>query len=84
VVRLMGLTWSMAGNFDACFLRCQRGLLDTKATSTQLLEEQMSGALGATEADEEVTLDTIRASQSLLSRSLLIWVCLLALVTLLT
>lgn len=84
VVRLMGLTWSMAGNFDACFIRCQRRLLDVKASSAQLLEEQMSGALGATGVGEPVSLETVRASQSLLSRSLLIWVSLLALVTLLT
>lgn len=84
VVRLMGLTWSMAGNFDACFLRCQRGLLDVQEPSERLLEDQLSGALGATEEDEEVSLDAVRASQSLLSRSLLIWVSLLALITLLT
>jgi len=83
VVRLMGLTWSMAGNFDACFLRCQRQLLDVKASSAQLLEEQLSGALSVVEGERPVSLDAVRASQSLLSRSLLIWVSLLALVTLL-
>lgn len=83
VVRLMGLTWSMTGNFDTCFSRCQEGFTDLKRTSTNLLEEQLRGALGYTQGEEEVSLDSIRASQPLYSRSLLLWVCFLALVTLL-
>lgn len=82
VVRLMGLTWAMAGNFDTCFLRCQRGVLDINRSSTELLDEQLNGALGAQEQGL-TSLDAVRASQPLFSRSLLIWVSVLALVTLL-
>lgn len=85
VVRLMGLTWAMAGNFDTCFFRCQRGLLDTRQSSTSLLDDQLRGALGSPETEgEEISLESVRASQPLYSRSLLLWVCFLALLTILT
>jgi len=86
VVRVMGFTWAMAGNFDSCFFRCQRDLGDTRQGTSVLLYDQMLGALGRTEpepADSVVDLDMIRASQPLYSRSLLLWVCVLALITLL-
>lgn len=86
VVRVMGFTWAMAGNFDSCFFRCQRDLGDTRQGTSVLLYDQMLGALGKAEpdpADSVVDLDMIRASQPLYSRSLLLWVCVLALITLL-
>lgn len=86
VVRLMGLTWAMAGNFDTCFFRCQRDFLDVEKRSSTVLYDHVLGALGLSDGvtgNEPVTLDSISASQSLFSRSLLIWVCFLALVTLL-
>ncbi len=86
VVRVMGFTWAMAGNFDSCFFRCQRDLTDTRKGSAVLLYDQMLGALGKTEPSPEVStvdLETLRASQPLFSRSLLLWVCVLALITLL-
>lgn len=86
VVRVMGFTWAMAGNFDSCFFRCQRDIADTRQGTATLLYDQMLGALGKTEPkpeDSEVDLETIRASQPLFSRSLLLWVCVLALITLL-
>ncbi len=86
VVRVMGITWAMAGNFDSCFFRCQRGLTDIRSASATLLYDQILGALGKTETrpdDSAVDLDMIRASQPLFSRSLLLWVCVLALITLL-
>lgn len=85
-VRLMGLTWAMAGDFERCFFRCQRDLLDRRSTSSALLYDQMLGALGNQDTQPEaakVDLDMIRASQPLFSRSLLLWVCVLALITLL-
>ncbi len=85
-VRLMGLTWAMAGDFERCFFRCQRDLLNREQTSSALLYDQMLGALGSQDAQPgaaNVDLDMIRASQPLFSRSLLLWVCVLALITLL-
>lgn len=85
-VRLMGLTWAMAGDFERCFFRCQRDLFNRQQTSAALLYDQMLGALGS-RSDEPgpaaVDSDMIRASQPLFSRSLLLWVCVLALITLL-
>lgn len=105
VVRLMGLTWAMAGNFDTCFPRWKRALLNVSSPSAALLHDQLLGALGQPDPErltevedesEEPELPTgedildphyarrlIRASLPLLSRSLLLWVCALALLTLL-
>lgn len=86
VVRLMGLTWAMAGDFERCFGRCQRELLDRQHSSSALLYDQILGALGSEEvspAPAKVEPDMIRASRPLFSRSLWLWVCVLALLTLL-
>lgn len=127
VARLMGLTWALAGNFDACFPHWKRAALDFTAPTMVVLQPQFLGALGAPSviealeeeppledepsagdsagaepsADEEPLTDDeefrtaiaqtesehsrrlIGASLSLLTRSLLLWVCALALVTLL-
>ena len=138
VVRLMGLTWALAGNFDTCFQHWKQTTLDVTSASMPILRRQLLGALGergavdalepelaepASVADsnpvgEEAPLTgqppldddllddgflsdevepllaeapaepghsrrLISASLSLLTRSLLLWVCALALVTLL-
>jgi AmpE protein len=106
VVRLMGLTWAMAGNFDTCFSHWKRTALDFSQPSMLVLRGQLVGALGepagigeAEVAGAGAALDEplvensledtdqssrlINASLPLLSRSLLLWVCALALVTLL-
>lgn len=44
-VRLMGITWAMVGNFDACPLR--QSLLDTQSSSMRILNNCLRGALGA-------------------------------------
>ncbi|MDQ2078298.1 regulatory signaling modulator protein AmpE [Marinimicrobium sp. ABcell2] len=106
VVRLMGLTWAMAGNFDTCVSHWKQTALNFTLPSIQVLRGQLLGALGEPavlgEVDaagtnvglEEPLLEIpledpdhsrrlIHASLPLLSRSLLLWVCALALVTLL-
>ena len=84
VVRLLGLTWAMAGNFDSCFPRCQNHLTNRNKSSAALLYDMLLGALGRPPVSQsEVDLDAVRASQPLFSRSLLLWVSVLALITLL-
>lgn len=86
VVRLLGITWAMAGDFERCFSRCQRDLFNREHSSAALLYDQILGALGSQSDDPAaaaVDPDMIRASQPLFSRSLLLWVCVLALITLL-
>lgn len=89
VVRLMGLTWSLAGNFDTCFFRCQRGLLNTREGAPTLLYDQILGALGvpgAADCDQDdcrPDASHVKATQGLLIRSLWVWLSVLALVSLL-
>lgn len=119
VVRLMGLTWALAGNFDTCFPRWKRTALDFTSPSIYVLQNQLRGALGelgveegppedgepsayrepsadegplaheeepllaVVPAEPEHSRRLIGASLSLLTRSLLLWVCALALMTLL-
>lgn len=44
-VRLMGITWALVGNFEACPLR--KNLLDMHSPSDYVLNECLRGALGA-------------------------------------
>jgi len=105
VVRLMGLTWAMVGNFESCYRCWQNRLLDIKRSSMAFLDSSLRGALGVDDqigADAEFSdpatkqhepaasqnepgysLSLIKAAVPLFSRSLLLWVCFIALVTLL-
>lgn len=98
-VRLMGLTWAMVGNFESCYRCWQNRLLDIKRSSMSFLNTSLRGALGvddivsdpvagasefsARDSDPGYSLSLIKASVPLFSRSLLMWVCVIALVTLL-
>jgi len=115
VVRLMGLTWAMVGNFESCYRCWQNRLMDISRSSMAFLNTSLRGALGVddllTETDVGVSdlsaasqptatqstarqtavgqgepgysLSLIKAAMPLFSRSLLLWVCIIALVTLL-
>jgi AmpE protein len=105
-VRVMGLTWALVGNFDSCFRRWQRSLVDVASSSMTVLSSHLHGALGVAEprsaeagegGDEGEALaglvaenlqpadsfSLLKNSQPLFSRSLLLWVFALALITLL-
>lgn len=98
-VRIMGLTWALVGNFDSCFSCWQKQLPDTKNSSMILLNDHLRGALGIEQAHElgstengipsikpnepAYSLSLIKASLSLFSRSLLLWVSVIAVITLL-
>lgn len=101
-VRMMGLTWALVGNFEACYRCWQSRLLDVKSSSMTLLNTSMRGALGVDEPltrgdctppdaepalvpnEPTYSLSLVKGSLPLLSRSLLLWVCVIALVTLFT
>jgi AmpE protein len=57
-VRLMGVTWAMVGNFDACPLR--QSLLDIQSSSMHILNNCLRGALGAsTDCKKEASNPTV-------------------------
>ncbi len=90
-VRVTALTWALVGNFDGCVRQCRRCLLQWRVPSATALNNCLRGALGAYDPDEEevpviepaYSRKLVAGSQRLLSRALLLWVCALALVTLL-
>lgn len=86
--RVLAFTFALTGNFDRCLSRC-RELLFEPTASSDLLDQ--CGTVAITEPlpdnceDNEFTdlaVDELKSSQQLLSRSLLCWVAILALVQL--
>lgn len=95
-VRLLGLSWALVGNFVGCFSLWREHLFCVRQSSAQMLLFSVQGALGlAAEEQQEQSEDStvvctqvgcsahqVEALQSLLSRSLLLWICVVAAVTL--
>lgn len=95
-VRVMGLSWAMVGNFVGCFNLWREHLFCSRQSSSQLLLSSVQGALGldvvepkSPETDSSVVCTQVGCSghqvealQGLLSRSLLLWISVLALLTL--
>ena len=80
-VRLIGLTFCLVGNFVAGLSRWRASVLDTEHSSVDTLEAYLHGALSVN--GEEITCESvseqeIESLQSLLSRSLILWLCALA------
>src|SRR5690625_7342841 len=46
VVRVMGLAWALAGNFDTCYQHWKQTTLDVTSASMPILRRQLLGALG--------------------------------------
>ncbi len=91
-VRLLGMSWALAGNFVGCFERWKECVFCPRRTSAEVLEHYAQGALnlsaaeltlGGIELQASCSADQIRAVQALLSRSLWLWLCLIAVVSLL-
>ena len=92
-VRLLGLSWAMVGNFVGCFALWREHLFCVRQSSAQMLLFSVQGALGleavASEPEESSVVCTqvgcsghqVEALQSLLSRALLLWVSVVALMT---
>lgn len=98
-VRVLALTWALAGNFDHCFHHWRRALFSWQRSSAEVLHQCLRGALGADRPERHDVDDEgedaipgsepaysrrlVAASLPLLSRALLLWVCALAVVILL-
>lgn len=92
-VRLMGFSFAIVGNFAGCYRAWRQCLTCRERRTDEVLEAYLEGALGGIDASEcsagfEVA-EAQRACgaqleglQALLSRSLLLWVTLMALVVL--
>jgi len=91
-VRLLGLSWALAGNFVSCYEQWRECLFCALRGSANVLEHYVQGALNLRpedllEKDEachsRASAEQIRAVQSLLSRTLWLWLCVIAIVSLL-
>ncbi len=90
-IRVLGVSWALAGNFVGCFERWKECLFCVDRESSEVLEHYVQGALSFSESDfqsedpdeqAEVSAGQIQAAQSLLSRTLWLWLCVIAIVSL--
>jgi AmpE protein len=81
VVRLMAISFALTGNFMGCIQRWQDSLFCLKTPSDRVLGNAISGALSI-DVDCQLGCDDIAnellALKSLLFRTSLFWLCLLA------
>ncbi len=85
VVRLLGFTFALTGNFESCLVRCQQHLLSTELSTEQVMEMAVHGALEIPleeDIPEAVSELELEAVSPLLQRSLLLWLCVLAVLSL--
>ena len=85
VVRVLSLSFALTGNFVSCIQSFQDFLLDTELSSEGVLRHSIYGALNLEEDkdfEEDQVAKILRACISLLSRTIILWICVLAVVTL--
>lgn len=88
-LRVFGLSLALAGHFVACFEYWREVVLDVERGSAEVIQRYIVGALGlqdkgAIDSDRpQAAAGEIRQLRSLYSTTLWIWVCLLALVSIL-
>ncbi len=95
-LRLLGLTFCLAGDFESCFVQLKKQLLSDDSNTSTTVYTFASSALGLDGAEEQASdnrsgadfksfqnlaVIEIDSLQALLERSQIIWVCFLALVT---
>jgi len=81
-VRLLGLSFALTGNFVGCFQRWKDCLLCIKRPTAEVMEHYIHGALNVNDNElvlEQVTEQEVEALLPLLSRTLVLWLCVLAL-----
>ncbi len=86
VARLFGLSLSITGNFASCFARCQQFLTCTKTRTQNLLVYFVESALNVApteSADPRCGERELTELMQLYSRTMVLWVCVVALITLL-
>ncbi|MGI1678424.1 MAG: regulatory signaling modulator protein AmpE [Cellvibrionaceae bacterium] len=85
-VRVLGITFALTGSFVGCIKAWQEKLLCAESTTAQVLEHYVDGAL---DIDESIQLEDVLTQRefkeiiSLYSRTLIFWVCVLAVLTVL-
>lgn len=89
-LRLVGLTFSLAGDFTCCFKELKLTFVDTDLTSSELLACYAFAALGeerevdqssSTGTEDKQAEQQLGQLHSLLNRSLIIWISIVALFT---
>jgi AmpE protein len=86
VVRALGCSFALTGNFVGCIQRVQDGLMSTDRSTTDELESMVHGALNVNSQEitqESITEKEVEALLPLLSRSLILWLCVMAVLSLL-
>ena len=81
-VRMLGLSFALTGNFVGCFQRWKNCLLCVERPTDEVMEHYIHGALnvnGCELVQEQVTEQEVEALLPLLSRTLILWLCVLAL-----
>lgn len=84
-VRLLGLTFALTGNFTSCVAHCWNNMWDAERSTEEVLEGFIHGGLninGSELSIDTVTEQEIEALQPLLSRSLILWISVLAITAL--
>lgn len=80
-VRVAGLSFALIGNFVGCIHRWQEILLSTDKSTEEVIEHCIHGALNVNHMEvvpETITEQEVDAVLPLLSRSLILWLCGLA------
>lgn len=83
VVRVLGCSLALTGNFMGAFQSVMDSLLSFERSTEDELERMVHGALNVNDCElvqEGVTESEIEALQPLLSRSLVLWLCVLGLI----
>jgi AmpE protein len=84
-VRLLGFSWALVGNFDTCAASLRRDCFNARCGSALVLTRSLRGALGVNDKDavSDDGLVLINSALNLSTRALWLWLCLLAVVSLL-
>jgi AmpE protein len=82
VVRILGCTFALTGHFVGCFQRVVDALLNTGRSTLDELEIMVHGALNVN-AQESITEQEVEALLPLLSRTLIFWLCVMGVLSLL-
>ncbi|MCW8196555.1 hypothetical protein F6455_17310 [Proteobacteria bacterium 005FR1] len=79
--RVLGLSFAMTGNFVGCIQSWNHYLWSTEHSTAEVLRHYVLGALNVDEelsTEPEATEREFRAALSLFSRTLIFWICVLA------
>lgn len=84
-VRLLGLSFALTGNFVGCFQQLKLQLTEIGSSTPEVLETFIHGALNVNSTAviaEDITEQEVEALLPLLSRTMILWLCVVAFSTL--